>query len=553
MREHDKTEHREVQREKEVGQLHQFERDAVLSGTKLGLRDRLKAAFHLTRAWNAANKAGLRKTDFQDAVFVRLKRPHGKRQEFRLTNWTLRRGEDPFKQDLLEAYQGKSTPQQSLEPYLKGIEVAAEHCEVDPDDWKLDMTRDLTLWARPTTRPDVIPEDDRPAESLAIFLKVLCDKLGAENNLAETLQAIDKMGCRWEMFNERIVPEAESSSMVPLCSPLGPDWAGGEYFEEAFPYPSIPMLYVPYLVAEKEFVLAPEALLGPSDAERILNAGSLHGETQNRTYYNAIKSAPGSRQVSGKLIWSRELRLCLVPNGHDGFEPAIETRPRVEINFDGFDDNEEIPFAGRHHVIGGYEPELDRPLFYSQTDDGGHVWPSIHDQEGKPWRIVFASESEDLIGADRLTVRDPETTGWCFDEDPVRSPGEWSLDPYYLTYTQATAPYLRHWLTEHSSLGGEHAICPWARVVRESPLPQDRWNRDVPPFNELNFPEMNHATWIECCLHNGLIEEAFQSAIDRLKDQAGTLQASWHHARERHSNALLKRWKTDKTKGKTNQ
>jgi hypothetical protein len=45
-------------------------------------------------------------------------------------------------------------------------------------------------------------------------------------------------------------------------------------------------------------------------------------------------------------------------------------------------------------------------------------------------------------------------------------------------------------------------------------------------------------------LHNGLIEDELGDAIDRLKSQVGALQAEWHHARERHSNALLMRWKS---------
>ena len=73
--------------------------------------------------------------------------------------------------------------------------------------------------------------------------------------------------------------------------------------------------------------------------------------------------------------------------------------------------------------------------------------------------------------------------------------------------------------------------------------PDSRWNRDVPPAYELNFPEFSHATSIECCLHNGLIEEALQAMIDRLKEQTGRIQADWHAARERNANALLRRWK----------
>lgn len=535
---------REAQRAAEVERLRRFEHEAVHAGTKLGPRDRLKAAFHLTRAWKEANKVGLRKVDFQDGVLARLQRPHGKRQEFRLTNWTLRRGEDPFQQDLTDAYERKGTPQKSLEPYFVGITVAAEHCEVDPDDWKLDMMRDLSIWSR-TTRPDVAPQDDRPAETLAILLNALCENLARKNRLEATFDAVRRMSCRWEMFEERLLPVTNGTiCMQSLDSPISPVSEESLYFEEMFPFPSIPLLHVPYLVGGTAFALAPEAMLRQGDAKRMEEDESSRNLAAILGHYESVpEDAPRLHKAGGKLIWSRELRLCIVPDGHGGFAPSIESRPRLEVEF-----QEDTPFEGRQHVIGGYEPDLQRPLFYARSEDGGLVWPHIRDQDGVSWRVRLELEHDNENWFDSFVERDPETTGWCFDPDPVRHPGEWSSEPWYLSYTPATAPYLRHWLTTDWRLGNEPGAGPWHRSNFDGATQESNWNRKLPPVHELNFPDFSFATWIECCLHNGLIEEALQASIDRLKDQVGALQAEWHYARERHSNALLMRWKADERK-----
>lgn len=536
-----KDEARELQRSAEVKRLCHFEHEAVQAGTKLGPRDRLKAAFHLTRAWKEANQRGLRKVDFQDEILARLQRQHGKRQEFRLANWTLRRGEDPSQQDLTNAYERKSTPQKALEPYLVGITVAAEHCEVDPDDWKLDMMRDLSIWSR-ATRPDVAPQDDRPAETLAILLNALCEKLACKNRLDATFDAVRQMNCRWEMFKERLIPVTNGTTcMDSIDSPISPVNEECLYFEEMFPFPSIPLLHVPYLVGGKAFALAPEAMLRHDDAKRMAECGFSHSLLAILGNFESVpEDASGLHKVAGQLIWSRELRLCIVPDGHGGFAPSIESRPRLEVEFEA-----DTPFEGRHHVIGGYEPDLQRPLFYGRSEEGGPVWPHIRHRDGSCWRISLVMEDENNDWFESFIERDPETTGWCFDPDPVRRPGDWSNEPWYLSYTQATAPYLRHWLTTDWRLGNEPAVCPWHRSNFDEATRESNWDRQLPPVHELNFPSSSFATWIECCLHNGLLEEALQAAIDRLKDQVGALQAEWQHARERHSNALLKRWKAD--------
>jgi hypothetical protein len=128
-----------------------------------------------------------------------------------------------------------------------------------------------------------------------------------------------------------------------------------------------------------------------------------------------------------------------------------------------------------------------------------------------------------------------------------------SSEPWYLSYTSASSLYLRHWLTQSWPLAREWshsrevATCPWNPNDLGFGQQDRAWNRNLPPLHELNFPDRSHATWIECCLHNGLIEEALQVKIDLLQEQTSRLQSDWLAARERHSNALLRRWKAEGT------
>ncbi len=539
----DRAAQRAAQRVTEIERLHLFEHGAVRSGTKLGPRDRLKAAYHLTCAWNKAKEAGLPKTDFQELVFARLRRAHGKREEFRLTNWALRRGEDPFKQDLTVAYQDKRTPHKALEPYLAGIAIAAEHCEVDPDDWKLAMVRDLSIWSRQSRQADVVPPDDRPAETLAILLNALCAELAQQNKLGDTFDAIDRMGCRWELFGERLVA-TDQACMDFLKSPISPVFEDCIYFEEMFPFPSIPLLRVPYAVGKLEvFHLAPEALLRTLDGEDMVSgdylffgtpARDVHGRRRD---FNIPDDAPGLEVVPGDIFWFREIRLCIVPGGRGGLTAALESRPRVEVSFD-----EAHEFGGRHQVIGGYQ--IDRSLFYKRAEDGGPVFPHIRTKGGDVWRLKIPLRPDGSLPCTEWTERNPETTGWMFEPDPVMNPRAAGYEPWDLSYTPATQPYLRHWLTQNWPLADETAVCPWSPGNFLEDDSEGRQYENYPPSYELNYPDLSHASCIERCLHNGLIEKELQAQIDNLQSQAQGLQASWHAARERHSNALLRRWKT---------
>jgi hypothetical protein len=502
--------HRTLKRQAEIRKLRSLECDAIKHGRKLGSRDRLKAAFHLTRAWHKAKGTGLRKENFQEEILRRLQRPHSSRQEFRLSNWTLRRGEDPMtQQGLGKKYETSPTPQKALEPYLVAIAVAAEHCGVDPDDWKLIMAQDLSIWLRPSGTTDIQMPDDRPWETLAVLLNSLCARLAKENRLGQTFAVIREMNCRWDMFGEQLT--ATGSACMQLFEiPSNPVLGDDVYFEEMFPFPSIPLLRVPYGTGTVIFDLA------PADDVR------------------------GLVQLAGDFTWYREIRLCIVPDGSERFVSALESRPRMEVQFPL-----ETPFEGQHHVLYGHEIELERGLFYGRSEDGGDLFPTIRTQDGRAWTIKKSTRAGAGPQAHECIVRDPDTTGWSFDHDPVGHPGQVYSEPWYLSYTAATPLYLRHWLAQEWQLGNTTAVNPWSRDNFESGSHGDRWNRNLPPIHELNFPRFNHATSIECCLHNGLIEEALQASIEHLTEQTKRLQADWHGARERHSDALLLRWNTE--------
>ncbi|CUK16869.1 hypothetical protein RUE5091_04052 [Ruegeria denitrificans] len=550
MEELDKERRRLLQREADVERLNTLHHEAVHSGIKLGPRDRLKAAFHLTRAWKTAKKEGMRKEEFQDTVCARLQRNHSNRREFRLSNWTLRNGEDPATQDLMKKYEKKSTPQKALEPYLVGITVAAEHCGTDPDDWKLAMLRELSLWSRKTRQAGVAPPDDRPSETLAILVKALCSDLGDSNRLGDTFDAIQRMSCEWEMFSDQLVA-TENSNMESVEELLGYMFGECGEPETMFPFPSVPFLNVPYLFARPEvFHLAPEALLRPLDGDHLASGkylcpgAGVTGEMGGKRHYNIPEDAPGKKAVSGELYWIREIRLCIVPDGRRGFMGAFESRPRVEVRFD--DAHE---FGGTHHVIGGYDLALERALPTARADDGGPVFPHIRSRNGDFWRVTIPSNSD---GSIKVTDEIERAPSWVFDYDPVCAPGAELSDPFLLSYTPASAPYLRYWLTQDWAVTNVSkranqliASCPWAPSHNLATAKFDTvWARNLPPLYELNFPDRSNATWIECCLHNGLIKEALQEKIDLLQEQTSRLQADWHAARERNSNALLRRWKS---------
>lgn len=238
--------------------------------------------------------------------------------------------------------------------------------------------------------------------------------------------------------------------------------------------------------------------------------------------------------------YSRKLRLP--PRGYKcrSLRAALESRPAVDVTFP-----EGTLLAGKHRIHGGYEPDVLRGLFYARDPEGGNVWPTIQ-VEGKKWRIQCADET--FWEAANMVERDPQTTGWQFDADPVEAPGEVWAEPSYISYTPASPDYLRHWLTRSWPLGDTPEGCPWSLGQFVTDPAKVRYERDLPLIRQLNFPDYNTATGIECCLHNGMIEEALQAAITRLKDQTAILQRNLYVDRDIHVGRLLKRWHASETK-----
>lgn len=495
--------------------------------------DRLKAAYRLRQAWERANKSGMRKEDFQRIVHEKLERKRQSSEEFRLQNWILKRGEDPLTQDLSGRYRGKSVPQQALEPYLVAIAVAAEHCNASPEDWQIEMLRDLSLWSQSSSEatPEIEPDKERPLETLAVLLNALCKRLAEVKRLGDVLDAIRATNCHWDRMRNVLVPMSDMVMEDPKC-PV--DEGLAIYFEEALPYPTVPLLVIPYMVAEACFRLAPEAAMRPVDAilmsqGRYLSLGFAgDGSPEMGRHYNIPDNAPKMSELDGTLYWSRELRLAIVPDGNGNFKAALETRPLVEVEFAA-----DTAFAGRHVVVGAIDPLLQRAHFYARAEDGGHVWPHIHDADGKQWRIT-ALEGEKRHYVER------EVTGWQFDGDPINAPKWVWHEPWETSWTDASPAYLRHWLQNDWSLGLQFPWCPFDQI--RLGVDQERWERGLPPLQFLCFPMPCIARTIECCLHNDLILEKLSEEIDCLKTQAADWQSRWITEREKNVNTLLRRW-----------
>ena len=319
----DSTQRQSQQRAEAIRTLRSWEQEAE-NGRKLTGSDRLKAALHLSRAWRQANDKGLRKEVFQDDVFARLKRRRENKTRtysdtFKLANWILPRKVDAITPNLVSEYAEKREPLKSLEPYLVGVAVAAMHCGADPNNWKLDLMRDLSIWTRPVSAPEVAEADDRPAETLSLLLNAVCRSIAHKNKLAGIFAAIRSMGCRWEMFDERLVESAEFC-MQSIESPVSPVCEVGVYFEEMFPFPSISLLSVPYLVGTADFRLAPEASLrahddaNQSQGDYVATGSAMKNDGPFR-HYNIPDDAPSQLEVPGGVVFFRELRVTLLLMG----------------------------------------------------------------------------------------------------------------------------------------------------------------------------------------------------------------------------------------------
>ena len=518
---------------------------AAADGRKLsGNADLLKAAWHLRRAWEHAKCKGMKKETFQDRVFARLEHPHRSRKGFKLANYLLPRRYETVTKELIAAYDKKpGSLLRGLEPYLKGIEVAAVWCEADSDKWKIDFLQETSLWERSVATSGVQAPDDRPSETLALLLSNLCASIARRHDLLKVYEALRGLACRWEMFDDRLVPYS-GNCMQWIDSPIRPIFGTASYFEESLPYPSIPLLRVPYLFAPTRVQVVPELASQALDISHANSEEYLRGSTgikavegqPARDFYtfpdDIPDDIPGRRHLIADMIYQREIRLCIVPDGQEGFTAGLESRPRVELTIP-----EDDALSGRHAVHAAWKPDFGEPLFYARRPDGGPVLPTIRDSQGKIWRIGFYETNPD---AWQVVTRNPKTTGWEFDADPIGAPGELEAEPWYLSYTPATPDFVSHWLTQDWSLADVRADCPWDRGSHD--VDDNRYNRDLPPLHELKFPFECAARCVECCLYNGLIEEALGAAADRLVGQVSELQRGWMTASDAHADMLLKRW-----------
>lgn len=515
------------------------------AGIRLGNGDRLKAALFLGRSWQEGRRNGviLSRSDFEGQVLDRLVKPHGKREEFRLMRWTLPKSVTEITPDVEKQYKGKHEPQKSLEPYLAAVAVLAELEQNDPEAKQIELLNGLSIWhARPARATEDQEETDIPAENLSLLLNVMCRHLARRNKLEGLFRRIRSVNCRWEMFDERLV-STNTVCMQRIASPVFPVFEDLLHFEEMFPFPSIPLLRVPYLVVTHPFTIVPEGQIGSGkididESELMVREEVCFGEPG----VDGDHAETSERHV-GRLTYYREIRLAIASISPREMGAVLESRPVARVTFP-----DESPIGGSYYIHAGFEPDLKRPLFYPLSDRGAEIWPSIV-IDGRKCRIALAE------GPYELHTRIPGVVD-AFDPDPLRS--DRISEAWYLSYTAAKPEYLRYWLgTEQRSLGGERAEEIWGSYELETcptdaPLVGvehmfgrigDLYPKDLPNRRELNFPTGLPATAIEQCLHNGFLEEALQTKIDCLRSEIEAVERVWIGARETHTQTLLDRWR----------
>ena len=513
--------------------LHWWEAEAE-RGEKLSRgSDRLYAALHLSQAWQKAKAHGLNKERFQYEVLEDIKSHHGRTESFKLANYVLPKKISEVNKEVIDRYKERSEPSRRLEPYLVAIAIAASHCGANPDQWKMDMLRQTSLWQNGRDKTKVLPEENRNYENLAILLDSLCGAIARRHELDNVYAAIKGMKCRWEMFADRLVA-TDNNWMQWQDSPISPHYDEGEHFEEAVPYPSTALLRIPYLQGDTIFRLAREEVMRPRDADALASEkfrppGMGFDQVPGTVAYCVPADTPGLLRAKGTLTYFREIHLCVVPNGRGGFGAALQSRPRVEVHFPKGD-----IWEGSHYVNGAIDPELSSGMYCACHEDGGHVWPTVTLNSGDVWRLQV-----DEGTWESLVVRDPEGLGWWFDPDPVAAPGGAWLRPWYLSVTGATPLHLRHWFDGEWTLGDAWADSCFERWRFES----DRYDAGLPPRQEFIFPNGRLASDLEAGLHNGLVEQALDEAAARLSRQVAELQSAHRSASEHHVHTLLKKWR----------
>lgn len=512
--------------------------------------DRIRAALELTRAWQEAKSRGLAKADFEQAVLDGLSRAHGRRTEFRLNRYNLKRSEvlrlsetGITPQDV-GLYTALSEPQKSLDAYLAGLRAAARYCEADPDEWSIDMLSKTSLWAgRPQPTAGALPRDaapgpngdmsaepDIPAETLAILFDRLARYLATKNRLPDVMATILEMPCRWDMMEERIVssPAAPMDRTFARMSPVG----STVYFEEMAPFPSVPLVRVPLISRATTLGLMP---VGPVETSDLCedDAASIFMFSSGMAHVDGNLPALGLppdaviERLESRVTLYREVRLAIAPVDRHGWSAVMEFRPFLCVDLL----NEEGEML-RHRVRNAVDPDLAILQFYAQQEENRLVWPVI-ERNGEQRRVACLTIHDDTLN--RMgTLQSLWAEGML---TPVYAPLG-PPEPWYLGYASASATEIRHWLTPEDEMVEQ----PFARPWRHDEFAPKIYGADLPPQSEFYFPLGGAATDVEACLHNGLIEQALQTAIDRIVESSKVLQAELSSARETNAQRLLNRW-----------
>ena len=301
-------------------------------------------------------------------------------------------------------------------------------------------------------------------------------------------------------------------------SPVG----GGVYFEEMVPFPSIPLarqlvMTRPALLGLMPTVSMSTDDLGEEDRVRTRNASFIK-DPDAPAHIPGLHDEGDIEQVEGRVTLYNEVRLALAPDTWQRWDVVLECRPYVCVDLPDAEGD-----LVRHHVDHAVDPFLVHQHFYPMHEDNRVVLPLV-ERDGKALRVAC------------LGVAAPE--GVSSDEDEILSE-----DPWQLTYAATSAAELRRLLSGIGEADGHNR--PW----HQNNFDAEVYEKDLPSTREFYFPMGDVFTDIEACLHNGLIEQALEEAILRLRDSARDLQSKLMEAREAGAQRLLKRWRGEPSGG----
>lgn len=521
-------------------------------GIKLLNRDRLLAALFLGNAYSEAKAKGVltSKDDLEGCIFNRMSRKQDKSEQFRLNRWILPKRITEITKPVEDDYKGKREPHKALITYLDAIAELASRNGTDPKESQLDLLSRLSVWRRNSSYD---PGEDRliPALNLSNLLDRLCKKLSTDNKLPELFDRIRSLPCDWNPYSECLVL-CDRKNMGSGKSPVSPEFEEVVLPNEMFPFPSVPLIRIPYLIHDAKIEVT-----GASDA-------------------TAVDSATDVRIRTVKVIYYREIRLTIAPLSPSEMGAVFQTRGVIEVpeaylwkpteHLTLQEALQYLQTASRRKYLGERLPiQPIRMIAPRQTS----VRPEVL-LDGQWYSLLGDTELFELEGHKYISRMG---TAYDFDHDPVGQPRSWhGTSMFVFSYTPATAPYVYHWLAQrhilqdagllHLSDGGEE-ISLWRRSEMDAHrlefpylnLPDDvaaldaRYGQNLPDQFALNFPDSAlSGSDVEKCLHNGLIEAALQNKIDLLRQQVKEMEEVWHSGREDATNALLKRYHITQTK-----